>query len=396
MKATLNAAHAQHLVIAALICRRGLCLQDQISTSTLQAERVAKLRHEIRRERDTIAVLRAEWAQGGTVRSAFRSLAQQHLKLEAYRSRRNSITLDRLPERPPQIVPPGTADPIGAIIETSRAADSEVRDRQRCPHRSGATMRWPIATNGDRIRASARGRAAIMAATAARCSVALRRRAPIAARKSQRAAGLAICAFRRDLLRSSRGRLVHVRRVPRQPCSAASPAAQDAVATARPDILDRNGADPGDRRQGPVVVRRAAHASSIWTRRSNCSPPSLPDLDARELRERLASKKGFVWLKREITPKQQQRDPSARPSRRRLPAGEQARLSQRARSFRMSSAMSTSTTRASPASRNISTPAAWPTCIVAGFATDRAAEAGVVLAIDLRVQHALRDELRRA
>ena len=31
----------------------------------------------------------------------------------------------------------------------------------------------------------------------------------------------------------------------------------------------------------------------------------MPDLDVKELRERLSSKRGFVWLKREITPTQQ-------------------------------------------------------------------------------------------
>ena len=31
----------------------------------------------------------------------------------------------------------------------------------------------------------------------------------------------------------------------------------------------------------------------------------LPDLDAKDLRERLASKKGFVWVKRQVTPKEQ-------------------------------------------------------------------------------------------
>jgi cell division protein FtsI (penicillin-binding protein 3) len=30
----------------------------------------------------------------------------------------------------------------------------------------------------------------------------------------------------------------------------------------------------------------------------------LPDLDTREMRERLSSKRGFVWLKREISPAQ--------------------------------------------------------------------------------------------
>jgi cell division protein FtsI (penicillin-binding protein 3) len=32
----------------------------------------------------------------------------------------------------------------------------------------------------------------------------------------------------------------------------------------------------------------------------------LPDVDAKELRERLGSKKGFVWVKRQVTPKEQQ------------------------------------------------------------------------------------------
>src|SRR5208337_4923728 len=32
----------------------------------------------------------------------------------------------------------------------------------------------------------------------------------------------------------------------------------------------------------------------------------LPDVDAKELRERLSSKKGFVWVKRHVTAKEQQ------------------------------------------------------------------------------------------
>jgi len=33
---------------------------------------------------------------------------------------------------------------------------------------------------------------------------------------------------------------------------------------------------------------------------------ALPDIDVREMRDRLSSNKGFVWLKRKITPEQQQ------------------------------------------------------------------------------------------
>ncbi len=63
--------------------------------------------------------------------------------------------------------------------------------------------------------------------------------------------------------------------------------------------------DPRDRRQDGVGVRRAAphhrqdEAVELLT-------AVLPDLDARELREKLGSKRGFVWVKREITPRQQQ------------------------------------------------------------------------------------------
>ena len=56
----------------------------------------------------------------------------------------------------------------------------------------------------------------------------------------------------------------------------------------------------------------------------------LPDLDARELRDKLGTKKGFVWVKREITPRQQAEVHRLGIPGRRLPAGEQARLSRTA------------------------------------------------------------------
>ena len=50
------------LVIAALILAASFVYKIKFD-STLQAERVAKLRGELRRERNAIAVLRAEWAR---------------------------------------------------------------------------------------------------------------------------------------------------------------------------------------------------------------------------------------------------------------------------------------------------------------------------------------------
>ena len=84
--------------------------------STLEAERVAKLRAELRREQDLIASLRAEWAKLDRP-DRLQELAQRHLALKPLDIRQYD-PLDRLPERPVELVPPGTADPIGAVIET--------------------------------------------------------------------------------------------------------------------------------------------------------------------------------------------------------------------------------------------------------------------------------------
>jgi cell division protein FtsL len=90
--------------------------------STLQAERVAKLRTELRREQDMIANLRAEWSKLDRP-DRLQELAQRHLTLKPIEARQFD-TLDRLPERPIELVPPGTADPIGAVIETFADAEA--------------------------------------------------------------------------------------------------------------------------------------------------------------------------------------------------------------------------------------------------------------------------------
>ena len=82
-------------------------------------------------------------------------------------------------------------------------------------------------------------------------------------------------------------------------------AAADAVAAARPDILDRNG----------EILATDVKVMSVFAEPRRIIDKDeavelltavLPDIDARELRERLGSRKGFVWVKRAITPKQQQ------------------------------------------------------------------------------------------
>src|ERR1700739_3888186 len=82
-------------------------------------------------------------------------------------------------------------------------------------------------------------------------------------------------------------------------------AAQDAIATARPYTVARNG----------YILATTGKAPSLFAEPRRIIDKdeaielltaTLPDLDTAEVRDRLSGKKGFVWLKREITPKQQQ------------------------------------------------------------------------------------------
>ena len=119
------------VVVAALIGSAAWVYKIKFE-ATVQAESVAKLRREISRERDAIATLRAEWAQLNRP-DRLQELSQRHLKLRPIEGRQFDA-LANLPERPKPIVPPGTADPIGAIIENF--ADAEVlngtlQDRKR-------------------------------------------------------------------------------------------------------------------------------------------------------------------------------------------------------------------------------------------------------------------------
>ncbi|HXX03378.1 MAG TPA: hypothetical protein VEJ37_03520 [Xanthobacteraceae bacterium] len=86
--------------------------------STVQAERLAKIRSEVRHERDTIAALRAQWGELDDP-ARIETLAKRFLQLKPIAPTQFD-SLDRLPDRPPQLVPPDSPDPIGAIIENSQ------------------------------------------------------------------------------------------------------------------------------------------------------------------------------------------------------------------------------------------------------------------------------------
>ena len=83
--------------------------------STVQAERLAKIRSEVRRERDTIAALRAEWGELESP-SRIEALAKRYLHLKPIAPTQFD-KLDALPEQPPQLVKPDSRDPIGEVIE---------------------------------------------------------------------------------------------------------------------------------------------------------------------------------------------------------------------------------------------------------------------------------------
>jgi hypothetical protein len=102
-----------HLIVVAALVAAAVDVYKIKFESTLQAERVAKLAAEIRRERDAIAALRAEWAQLDNP-ARIQALAQRHLALKMLDPAQIE-QLDRLPERPPPVAPP--PDAIASIID---------------------------------------------------------------------------------------------------------------------------------------------------------------------------------------------------------------------------------------------------------------------------------------
>jgi hypothetical protein len=82
--------------------------------ATVQAERLAKLRAEVRAERDKVAALRAEWEKLDNP-ARIEILAKRFLPLRSIAPTQFD-SLDRLPERTAQDST-AHADPIGGMIE---------------------------------------------------------------------------------------------------------------------------------------------------------------------------------------------------------------------------------------------------------------------------------------
>jgi len=109
-----------HLIVVAVLVTAAIGVYKIKFEATVQAERVAKLRVEIRRERDTIAALRAEWAQLDNP-ARIQALALRHLPLKPMEPTQID-TFDHLPERP---AAPATPPQSGAIANVIDGEDGE-------------------------------------------------------------------------------------------------------------------------------------------------------------------------------------------------------------------------------------------------------------------------------
>ena len=113
-------------VIGALILAASVVYKIKFD-STLQAERVAKLAGQLRRERDAIAALRAEWAKLDTP-GRIQGLAERHLALKPMLPTQFD-SFDNLPARPAAAAP--SSDPIGAMLQVETTGSSPTGAEKR-------------------------------------------------------------------------------------------------------------------------------------------------------------------------------------------------------------------------------------------------------------------------
>ena len=125
-------------VIAILVLAAAYVYRVKLD-ATVQAERLARLRGELRHERDTIAALRAQWEQLDSP-ARIETLAKRYLPLRPIAPSQFDA-LDRLPERAARDLATSDADPIGGIIEHLQQ-----------PNRIDVTGTIPAAVNPSRAR----------------------------------------------------------------------------------------------------------------------------------------------------------------------------------------------------------------------------------------------------
>lgn len=100
------------LVICALVLAAAYVYRIKME-STVQTEKVMRLRAEIRDERDAIATLRAEWSKLEAP-MRLQGLVERHLALKPIEGPQFD-SFKNLPERPPGYA--RSADPIGSMLQ---------------------------------------------------------------------------------------------------------------------------------------------------------------------------------------------------------------------------------------------------------------------------------------
>jgi cell division protein FtsI (penicillin-binding protein 3) len=163
-----------------------------------------------------------------------------------------------------------------------------------------------------------------------------------------------------------------------------------AGAPARPDILDRNGKVLATDIKTPSLFAEPRKLIDV-DEATELLTAELPDLDSIEVRDRLGSKRGFVWLKREITP-QQEKDIHQ------LGIPGVGFLTENRRVYPNGPAVSHVIGHVNIDNQGIAGMEKWldgqglAALHMAGLATDRLQQP-IKLALDLRVQYALREQL---
>ncbi|MFN3351553.1 peptidoglycan D,D-transpeptidase FtsI family protein [Pseudorhodoplanes sp.] len=170
-------------------------------------------------------------------------------------------------------------------------------------------------------------------------------------------------------------------------------ASGDIVATARPDILDRNGEVLATDVRMPSLFGEPRRIIDV-DEAVELLTATMPDMNAGELRERLSSRKGFVWLRREITKAQREQI-------HRLGIPGIGFRSENKRVYPNGASVSHLIGHVNIDNQGIAGIEKWldrnglADLHSLGFANDRL-QKPVELALDLRVQHAMRAELLAA
>src|SRR3954451_3103523 len=167
--------------------------------------------------------------------------------------------------------------------------------------------------------------------------------------------------------------------------------AGDAVATARPEIVDRRGEVLATDVKAPSLVGEPKRLIDVDEAVERLTAV-MADLDTKEVRDRLGNRKrGFAWLRREITPKQQQ-------DVYKLGIPGIGFLTENKRVYPNGSEVAHLIGLVNVDNQGIAGIEKWldnsglAALHAAGLATDRLQEP-VNLSVDLRVQHTVRDEL---